>query len=200
MTAAAVSATAGPTALNWMPVADVLAHREGALSQYWYGTERKIDPRWYPGWSVQVSWADRVELGLDNDFSGTTLANLKVSLVDGNKRLPNFALSAGAMNWSGKDVDPYVVARYDLSGLRFHGGWVRTGGASRLMAGVDFPLFAGVTGMIDGTTGPDSVWWFGAAGNVDALPGLNYWLGAGVPTRKSDGTQFGVLVGYYFRL
>jgi len=200
MASLTAGAWAGPTAVNWIPIADVIKHREVAISQYWYGTERHIDQRWYPGWSVQVGLGNRIEGGLDHDYLGNAVGNVKLSLLEGHPKVPNAALAVGVMNWSGKVVDPYVVGRFDLKGLRLHGGWVRTGGASRLMAGMDFPITGSITGMVDGYTGPGSLWWIGASGNIDAIPGLNVWAGAGIPGRRSDGTQFGVVIGYFFRL
>ena len=85
---ASATAWGGSTALNVMPVADILRHREAMLYVWTQGNERHVDPVYYHGNSLQVGLWDSLEIGYDDDFEGTTSWNAKVLLGELNAYWP----------------------------------------------------------------------------------------------------------------
>ncbi|MCX7799074.1 MAG: hypothetical protein N2109_01885 [Fimbriimonadales bacterium] len=189
---AAPAVWAGTTALNAMPIADVLGHREAMLYLWTQGNERRVDPVYHHGGSLQVGLWDRLEIGYDDDFEGTATWNAKLLLAEG----PAGALSVGWQSIEGDRATPFVVGRLDFRGWRLHAGWLRDG-VSRPIAGVDAPL-GSWTVMADWIGGDGATAWFGVCGEV-LTPGLCLTLSVGVPERRSDGVQHVLCLQYGVR-
>lgn len=198
MFGAAMAASAGPTMLNFIPVADILRHREAAIAYTISGTEKGIDPTVTHAHAITIGLFDRLEVGYDNDFLGSTTLNAKILLleepVDGK-----WALSAGIMNWDLYGYsEPYLVGRYDLPSCRLHLGAIRDD-RWRLIAGVDFPIFGDWTAMLDYKSGPGSYTWFGLSAPIRGVEGLSVWAGVGYPMTRSDGVQWSASLTYVVR-
>lgn len=116
---------AGFTGLNFVPIADLLRHREGLAQYLVAGTDPKIDKKYGHANALTIGLFDRVEVGYDNDFLGETVYNAKALLIENSKGLKNFSLSAGISNWKGRQSDPYVVGSYAFEKFNLHGGWWR---------------------------------------------------------------------------
>ncbi|MFN3685146.1 MAG: hypothetical protein ACK41F_14620 [Fimbriimonadaceae bacterium] len=190
--AVAESAWCCPTALNVMPIADVLRHREAMVYLWTQGNERSVDPVYHHGNSLQVGLWDRLEVGYDDDFEGTTTWNAKVLLGEGK----DGAVSVGWTSIEGDRATPFVVGRLDLPGWRLHAGWTRDG-VSRAMIGLDAPL-GSWTLMAECIGGEGGATWIGACGEALA-PGLTLTLSVGVPHARSDGIQHIVCLQYGLR-
>lgn len=192
-------ATAGPTGLALIPIADIVKHREGFAYVGLQGTERNISKGYSFFNSATVGLFDRVEIGYDNDFLGGYTYNVKLQIFESPKQLPGASLSVGVMNANGGYREPYVVGRYDMKGYRLHGGYWNTMGAGRGFFGADFPVFAG-TGSVEFISGDGSQTWASLYWPIDAVPGLGIFASVGFPSRKSDGIQHMALLLYSFRL
>lgn len=115
---AVVGVQAGPTMLNFIPVADILRHREAMIAYSIYGSEKNIDPTVTHAHAITIGLFDRLEIGYDNDFKGSTTFNAKLLLLE-EPEDGKWALSAGIMNWDLYGYsEPYAVARYDLPFLQ----------------------------------------------------------------------------------
>jgi hypothetical protein len=180
-------ACAWPTGLASIPIADILGHREALLSYGVFGTEQNVDKRIYHSQGVTVGLFDRVELGYDNDFEGTTELNAKVLLFEDPEEAA-WALSVGVMGFTDGKGSPYVVGRKDFDSFRLHAGVVRQDG-DRLMLGIDGEAFGDCTWMVDYTSGPGAITWAGLDVPISQLDGLSLFAAVGVPHRRSDGVQ-----------
>lgn len=195
---AVVGVQAGPTMLNFIPVADILRHREAMIAYSIYGSEKNIDPTVTHAHAITIGLFDRLEIGYDNDFKGSTTFNAKLLLLE-EPEDGKWALSAGIMNWDLYGYsEPYAVARYDLPFCRLHLGAIRDD-RWRLIAGVDFPLFGDWSGMIDFKSGPGSYTWFGLSAPIKGIEGLSIWAGVGYPSTRSDGVQWSASLTYVVR-
>lgn len=194
----AAAANATPTGLYLMPIADILAHREGFAFIGAQGTERNIDKGYAKFNALTVGLFDRVEVGVDNDFLGTTTFNVKVQVWDSPKQLPNSALSVGFTNCNGRRSDPYIVGRYDFKEFRIHAGVWRTMDTVRAMFGTDFSLLGG-TASVEFLSGPGSQTWFGYYFDIKQVEGLGIMLSVGVPSDHSAGIQHAAVLNYGFK-
>lgn len=185
---------ANESALNIMPIADVMGHREAVLGYGVASTES--DKRWFSAYYVQLGLYDKVELGWDNDFLGSTVWNGKVKLWDKS----GTALSAGIANVSDRTrPDYYVTGRYDWSNVRFHTAWRQWGGVDRGMFGFDCEVAPGLVGLFDHIGGNGEYTWFGLSYELSAVPGLAITGSYGRPNRKADGDQTVITATYGFR-
>ncbi|MCW5937336.1 MAG: hypothetical protein KIT11_08525 [Fimbriimonadaceae bacterium] len=191
------TAYAGPTGLVTIPIADILRHRELALAYQVSGNEKNVDPKTSHSNGAELGLFDRLEIGYDNDFEGTSVANAKVLLYE-TPKTGDLAVSYGWMNWSGESYDQYLAVRKDFAQFRLHAGWFQDD-RNRLMLGIDTPLNSNVTLMADFTRGPGSGTWVGVAGGVPGVDGLNWMVGFGLPIEKSDGLRHTAMVGYNVR-
>ncbi|MCW5940293.1 MAG: hypothetical protein KF884_11180 [Fimbriimonadaceae bacterium] len=189
--------SATPTVLVVMPIADILRHREAMVEYALAGHERNIDKRVYHSNGLTLGLFDRVELGLANDFEGTTTWDAKVLLYE----RPNdgkIAVSAGFTNLDKGRADKYLVARHDFASFRLHGGWYQND-RNRLMVGIDAPIGQDLTLMADFVSGPGSTAWVALSGEVGTITGLVWTVAGGAPMRKSDGYQYSVGLSYTAR-
>jgi hypothetical protein len=175
-----------------MPVADILGHREAMLYVWTQGNEPRVDPVYHHGGSLQLGLWDRLEIGFDDDFEGTTTWNAKVLLAES----PLGALSLGWLSIEGNRATPFAFGRLDLRGWRLHAGWLRDG-VSSPMVGLDAPL-GSWTLMAEWIGGEGAIGWIGVCGEVLA-PGLSLTLSLGMPERSSDGVQHVVCLQYGVR-
>ncbi len=191
-------AMAGHTALNVMPIADVLGHREAIYA--YTASAVQGDKRYSHAHGLEIGLFDKAEIGFDNDFMGETVWNAKVSLWDNPKCAPGTACSVGVMNLHRNHKPDWVaVGRKDFNSFRVHGGIMLNDGVRRGILGADFAAAPGVTIMLDHIAGAGEYSWGGFSYAPDAIPGLSVGAAFGVPNRKSDGTQHYVTAGYGFR-
>ena len=188
-------ATANPTFLCSIPIADILAHREATYLYAFTGGERNITGGAYTHYQNGiVGLFERVELGYANDFNGWTVTGCKVLLSESETG----AVSVGLMNYDGHHADPFAVGRLDFKGWRAHGGVIRDD-RHRIVLGADFELPHGWSGMADWTSGPTGDGWVGVNIPVRGIPGLNVMPMVGFPNTKGDGIQHSVNVWFGFR-
>ncbi len=192
----ATHAWAYPTVLHFMPIAQILKHREIYLAHNAAGTERQIDKRILHSNTGAIGLFDRIEIGWVNDYGHETTFDAKVQIFDG---VSNFALSAGSMGWRGRDIDPYLVGRYDAGAYRLHAGWIRESNEHKLMLGLDADMPHGFTFLADFFSGSSSFTYLGFSYEVPAVEGLLLTVGFGIPARRSDGYQGYFNVGYGFK-
>jgi hypothetical protein len=188
------AAMAGPTGLTIIPIADVLGHREFLFSMGSTGTDFDVTQRRSDSHSLEFGLGDRLELGYDNDFLGSTVFNAKLQVIQGKGR----AVSVGAMNWNSGSMTPFVDGRLDGKGYRLHAGWMKDS-KKHLIGGIDFPVFA-ATGDLEYISGPKGAVWAGLSIPFAALKGLTVGLGAGVSVNGKSQLMHSVSVGYGFKL
>lgn len=200
----AATAAAGPTGLFVIPVADVLGHGEASYSYSVSGNEKSVDPRYYHAHGFEVGMLNRIELGFDNDFAGSSSYNFKLLLVD-DPRDGRYALSVGATGY-GDEQTPgtFVVGRYNLGDHRLHAGYWQSGG-NRFMAGIDGecrrlgrPL-CGATYSLERVWGPDAFTTFALYFDIEQVSGLSAAIGVTVPDDRSAGVQHSVSLTYGFK-
>ncbi len=177
-----------------LPVADVLKPRN-ALLQYTIGGAGAVDEtRWSHLLSATVGVYDRFEFGANNDTLGNGTVDLKYGLFEDKWG----AVSVGFANASGKNIDPYVVARYDWSPeLRFHGGVIRQANVATGYIGGDYNFGNGIIGQFEYTSRPDGASWVGAT-FATPVDGLSVQLAYGRSHRGSgsDRDLYFAWVGY----
>lgn len=195
----AAQAWSYPTVLHFMPIAEILKHREIYLAHNAAGTERQIDKRILHSNTGVVGLFDRIEIGWVNDYGHETTLDAKVQIFDGAPGLANFALSAGFIGWRGREIDPYLVGRYDAGAYRLHAGWIRESHEHKLMLGLDADMPSGFTFLADFFSGSSSFTYLGFSYEVPSVEGLLLTAGFGIPARRSDGYQGYVNVGYGFK-
>lgn len=196
-------ATAGPTGLMIMPIADILGHGEAYYTYSILGNERNVEKGYFHAHGVQFGLADRVEVGFDNDFFGSTTFNAKALLLD-DKKSGRYALSFGLLNLGDRSGDMYLVGRYDLSkNCRFHCGYMQAGDNSAII-GFDGPVnwnrLKDCSWSAEHISGDDARTWFALNVPVKEVPGLSAMLGFGIPKEKSSGIQHMAVLTYGFRL
>lgn len=194
----AATAKAGPTGCASIPIADILRHREALAGYFVSGTERHIDRAITHTGDILIGLFDRIEMGIDSDFNGSTVYNAKILLFES----PNdarFAVALGLQNCDlSRSAEPYAVARYDLPFCRLHFGALKHD-SWRLIVGLDFAIFGDGAAMIDFTSGPGSRVWTGVSLPIPKLEGLAFEAYAGFPTQRSEGMQWSVGLTYAFR-
>lgn len=192
-------AAATPTSLIMLPVADILGHREVSVNTTAVGFEKSVDPKTYWTGGLTIGLFDRVELGVDTDFEGGRLNDIKVNFLEDEKL--GLAFSGGFMNISQRDrtIDKYLVARKDFKGFRLHAGYLYSD-MHRGFVGADFELPNGYSAAVEHLGGPNSVTW--VALNVPlklAKQEICLTLAGGFPSVKADGNQWMVSAAYGFR-
>lgn len=183
-----------------MPIADIVRHRE-AFGMYSI-TGTNLDKTYVHGNSLTVGLFDRIEIGYDNDFLGTTTYNAKLLLIDKPKQAPNLQFSVGFTSASfDRDYrEPYAVASYSVGEGTLHAGYWRTGGVNRGMFGADFPCgIQGLSAMVEHISGPNSSTWLGLSYEIPWVEGLSLSVSFGIPSEKSDGTTRAAYLIYYFK-
>jgi len=197
---ASVGVWAWPTSLNFIPIADIVRHREAFGMYSIAGTN--LDKSYVHGNSLTVGLFDRIEFGYDNDFLGSTSYNAKILLVEGWKQAPQLMVSAGVMNGS-FDSDyrePYLVGSWSLDKATLHAGYWRTGGVNRAIFGADFETgLPGLIGLAEHLTGPNGYTYLGLNYEFSAIPGLSLTVSFGLPSEKADGTVRMACLIYYFK-
>lgn len=191
----ASSAFAGPTGLNFMPIADMLGHREFSIE--WYATGEKGKKRWPSYNAGNVGIGDRLELGWDDDFLGETCLHAKVKLgewCDGK-----YVVSGGYMSVKKPYSESYLVGRADMGWGNLHAGWLENG-TSRGMFGVDVPVFGDYSLMAEHVSGREGSSWVGVSGPIKFLPeGFSFTASYGKSNTKGVKDQYVFWVGYGFR-
>jgi hypothetical protein len=187
--ACASGALAGPTVLINIPIADILGHREFAYIYGVSGTEARIDKRWYSYQGYAIGLFDILELGLENDFLGTSELSLRLKLLEDPKDA-RWALSVGARAWhNGEEGSWHLMGRYDLPHFRIHGGVVKSD-EHRWVLGLDGPVFGDSTWLLEHTSGTGAITWGGLSVPVKGIAGLSVTAAIGVPGDRSIGTQY----------
>jgi hypothetical protein len=198
--AVAACAQATPTGLFWMPIADILKHREAFAFAGLMGTERNVSKGYSYFNAATVGVLNRAEIGYDNDFLGNTTYNIKVQLFDSPKKLEGTALSVGIVNCTGAYREPYVVGRHDFKDFRLHAGYWNTMGCGRFMVGADCKVFGTGTGSLEFLSGPGSTTWGSIYMPIAAVPGLGILGAVGYSSDRSQGIQHSALLMYSFKL
>ncbi len=189
-------ASAWPTGLNSIPIADVLGHRELYAFYGFSGTERNITKETIHTSSMQVGIGDRFEFGYDDDLRGFGEGNIKVNLHSDKK----CGLSAGLLSIGQGSAQKYVVGTYAIGeSARVHAGWLHDG-TNRWMAGYDMALGENGTLMIDTISGRDSYFYIGFNWVLPNVKGFDVSISAGIPHERANGYTYGVFVGYGIRL
>lgn len=194
----AVPAPAMITTLINIPIADILGHREVAISYGLTGNERSVDPRYSHYGSLNVGLYDKAEVAVGTDFAGTTTVHAKLLLYEseGPRKL---AVSAGVMNFEGRGhADAFLVGRLDLNGCRLHAGYLHND-TDRVILGADFPLATDWSGLVEYTSGPHGYAWAGINAPIPGVNGLSLMVAVGMPSVRGDGIQHQVAVTYGFR-
>lgn len=184
------AALAGWTALVSMPIADILGHRE---AYYGYGvarTERNVSEAVDHAHGMEFGLVDRLEVGFDNDFAGSTTLNAKLLLFEEPEE-SRYAISIGVADFSDLSRSAVVAARHDFDGFRLHVA-VMAEGPNRLAVGIDAPFFDVGTWTVEYATGPGAYAWGGLFLPIDSVPGLELDLFLGLPSNGSDGVQYSV--------
>lgn len=186
---------AGPTGLNFIPIADVLKHREVYLEYNSTCIEHHIDPTAYHFGAIQLGLFDRLEFGIDLGLDPKYHAvwNAKARLLESKDG--KAALSAGLWNCDDDYVEPYAVGMADLGWFRLHLGLTHDD-ATRMIAGADGPIGRHFGWMADYMSGTREQFWFGFGFNHPQIEGLSLSLSAGVPLNKNQGWQGMLAVGY----
>lgn len=142
-----------------LPIADVLKPRQ-ALLQYTIGGNGEIsDARWSHLFSATVGVYENLELGVNHDTLGNGSWDAKYGLYSADWG----AVSVGFASASGKEIDPYVVGRYDWSkDLRFHAGVIRNRNVATGYLGADYNLGNGLLAQFEYSSRPDGSTWIGA--------------------------------------
>jgi len=193
--------SAGVTALNQIPIADIIGHREAYLTYWAAGTERKISKEIVDGAAFEVGLFDRIELGVDNDFEGNNAYNIKLLLAEDVKE-GKWALSAGYMgvDKDAKEKTPFAAGRWNMNEkLRLHAGWMKTD-KNRWFAGADYALNEEWALLVDTVEGKDSYTMIGLYGPLKGLNGMDITLSGGIPHTRSNGYIWAACVGFAFRL
>jgi hypothetical protein len=191
-------ASAGPTALAMMPIADILKHRETQLELGAFASD--VDRRYSFYQAGTVGLFDRIELGYDIDFLGDTRFHVKLQLFETPPDTPGSAVSVGVMGVRGRESEPYAVGRYDLSNFRLHAGVWRTMGATRLAVGADFEVFGEGVASLEFLSGPSSQTWASLYYPIQQVPGLGAFVAVGFSSDRSEGTMHLATLIYNFRL
>lgn len=201
LAAIATGAQAGPTALNVMPIADTLKHREAFWTYSLNGTESRVSKKYTHWQGLQLGLFDRLELGFDNDFGHANMLNLKVNVLDGSQKFAKgLALSGGWTNVQGEANSPYVVGRFDVAGLRLHGGYWRQGDLDQAMVGVDKNLGKGFSAMVEHVSARAGSTYAGVYYNVPMMPGLSVGAIYGRANDRTVGADTHWLsVTYFFK-
>jgi hypothetical protein len=183
------------TTLINIPIADILGHREAALSYGLTGNERSVDARYSHYGSLTVGLFDKAEVAVGNDFNGTSTFHAKLSLYESK----TFALSGGIMNFEGRGhADTFLVGRMDFSGWRLHAGYLKDD-ADRLILGADIAIGKDLSGLLEYTSGPHGYTWAGLNAPVPGVNGLSLLVAVGMPSARADGIQHQVSLTYGFR-
>lgn len=185
---------AGPTSLNFMPIADILGHRQAYLEYNSTCLEHHIDSTAYHCGALEVGLFNRIEFGIDLglDPEYHSIWNAKIRLAETKNR--KGALSAGLWNCDDDYVEPYAVGSYDFSRFRLHLG-ISHDDASRLMAGADGPIGKHFGWMADFMSGTREQFWLGLNFNHPHIEGLGISWSVGVPLNGTQGWQGMIAVG-----
>jgi hypothetical protein len=188
----AKQATATPTTLAVIPIADTLGFREGLFLYAVTGYERRSTSRYEHGFYLTLGLADRLELS--NDTMGWTASSLKLKAFENDRG----AFSFGVMNALDGKGDLYAVGRLDFDRVRWHGGVLRDT-KTRLMIGVDFDFGSDWSGGIDYISGPGSA--VNAILNVPIshIPGVTISLIGNFPTHRREPIAHSISLNYGFR-
>jgi hypothetical protein len=187
-------ASAAPTGLIMIPVADILRHREISANHAITGFERNIDKRYIHSGGLTVGLFDRVEVGISSDYAGAELWDAKLLLTEGEHKGVGYAASVGIANGFGKAVDPYVAGRIDLQKLRLHGGVWRISNVVQGFAGVDYELTDKWVLLADHIGGREGYTWVAAP--YDLGGGLSVMGAMGRPNDRPAGFQHQVVFTY----
>lgn len=187
------AASAVPTSLISMPIADILKHREVALGYTISGYDRSFQKNYDHLMSGTVGLFDRVEIGGGHDLRGNGNWSAKVLLFENDKG----GLSAGWMNIDGGASDPYVVGRLDFGALRVHGGWGRFDKVNTGMVGLDYGFSDRIVFQADHFGGRDGYTWFAASYLLDG--GWSLQAAYGKPNNSANPDSHFGFVGYGFR-
>ena len=181
-----------------MPIADILGHGEAYYGYGVTGTERSVSKAVEHAHGMEFGLLDRLELGFDNDFAGSTILNTKVLLFEEPEEA-RYALSIGVADWSDVSGSAVVSARHDFDGFRLHAAFMNDGAGS-LAFGMDAPFLESGTWTLEYATGPGAYVWGGLFLPVESVPGLELDLFLGVPADRSDGVQYsvGLVYGWSF--
>lgn len=118
-----VCAQASPTVLNFMPVADVLAHKNYYLGGSVSANGRNLNVKHTRDKFLEFGLFDRFEFGVDRDIAGDHVWNYKVKLVDDTKN--DFGLAFGAQSMNKGSGDPFVAVCKGFGGVRLHAAYCR---------------------------------------------------------------------------
>ena len=198
------AAIAGPTGLYVIPIADVLGHRECSYGYTLSGNEKGVDPRYYHAHGLEVGLFDRMELGFDNDFQGSTSYNFKLLVLDDPKHA-RYALSVGGTGFGdGMTPGTFVAARYNFGEHRLHAGYWQAGD-NRFVVGMDGPLVGMGKWCHGASYSAERLWGEGASTTlavyfpVKGVSGLSAGIGLTVPDDRASGVQHSVALTYGFK-
>jgi len=156
---------AAPTGMNVIPTADLLGHSEVALEYQNDGVRpfRSDCNQWT---LFQLGLFDRLELGMDRCLDGETgiLGNAKLLL---RQEGAGPAIALGVQN-VGRDAEaqPYLALAREAGVARVHLGAIRIDGDAEAMLGIERPLTAGLTLLVDHVTGSERVTGIGLAADL----------------------------------
>lgn len=194
-----MAAMASASGLTLIPIADILKHLEAELAFGTTGNERNVDKSHAYSLTGAVGLYDRLEIGYENDLLGRSIYEVQLQLFESPPQMPCCALSVGLKECRGGYREPYIVGRYDLKGLRLHGGYWNTAGEGRAFLGTDFPMPGGGTGSLEALFGHHGQAWASVNYPINQIPGLSILVGVGFPAVHPDGIQHTVELAYGFK-
>lgn len=193
--AATACATAGATALNVIPTADVIGSREAVLTHSVAGEQGRM--RHTHAYSGQFGLGDRLEAGFDADYAGGTTLNAKVRLWE--SRNGRLAVAGGFTNFRKQSGDGYIVATGDQGAYRLHGGWMNDG-QKRWFVGADTVVFGDVSLMAEHLGGRGGSTYVGFAAPIKGVRGASFGAFFGKPNTRHHPQEHGAFVSFGFRL
>lgn len=161
------------------------------------GFEHKVTSKYSHGNAIETGLFNRIELGYDNDWSGNTVYNAKVQLLNEKDTKGFGAFSVGAQNYKTSKGDWCWVGRHDGKGYRAHFGYLQSD-EGHAMFGIDAPY----------RTETVSLEYFGGNGgrvsgaytfNVKQIEGLSIMLVLSRPNDPANGWYHSAVFNYGFR-
>lgn len=189
---------AGPTSLNFIPISDVLGHRQVLMEFGSLCTEHQVDSTSYHCGALEVGLFDRIEFGIDLglDPKYHAIWNAKAKL--GETKDGKAAFSVGLWNCDEDYVEPFAVGSYDLGWSRLHFGLTHDD-AAKLIAGADGSINKEMYWMADYMSGEDEQFWLGVGLTPNKIEGLDISWSIGVPLNSKQGWQASVTIGYMLK-
>jgi hypothetical protein len=183
------------TALNNIPIAECVGHREIYVYYGLSGTERRISKDLSHEVNVTIGIGDRFEFGFDTDLEGYSAFHAKAMILQGE----GWAMSGGYQFVRENESESYLTGMYECGeSVRLHLGWLENG-RSRAFAGIEYFLSNDWRLFAETISGRDSSSSVGFGVPLAGLPGFDLMGALEIPHRRADGYSFTLFLGYSAR-